>query len=185
MNVWQSVATGPPPGVMPWGKWKNRPFNEIPRDYLDWAIHNADAMKPELRRDLEAFLGLPVGSTGPPPSRPGDVKLDDVKANETLTEEDRTLIKKMKTAWGKDQARLKELEKENRELRAQLDLNRRDQPTDMEIFRRIIKQAFAACSRKHHPDLGGDTKSQMVVNSCFKDILSRLETPCSSSNGRH
>ena len=30
-----------------------------------------------------------------------------------------------------------------------------DKPSDLEKFRRILKQAFAALSRKHHPDVQG------------------------------
>jgi hypothetical protein len=174
--VWESVQTGPPAGVMPWGKHKGKPLNEVPRDYLVWAIENAEIMKPDLRREIETFLGLPIGSTGPPPSKPGDVKLNDIKANETLTEDEKSIIKQMKTAWGKDQARLKELEKENRELRAELEAVKKNTPTDSDVFRRIVKQAFAAMSRRFHPDMGGSQEKQTVVNLCFRDLLSRLET---------
>lgn len=174
--VWESVQTGPPAGVMPWGKHKGKPLNEIPRDYLVWAVENAEIMKPELRREIETFLGLPLGSTGPPPSKPGDVKLNDIKANETLTEDEKTIIKGLKTGWAKDQNRLKELEKENRELRAELAAVKKNTPSDSDVFRRIVKQAFAAMSRRFHPDMGGSPEKQTVVNLCFRDLLSRLET---------
>lgn len=174
--VWESVQAGPPAGTMPWGKHKGKPLNEVPRDYLIWAVQNAEIMKPELRREIETFLGLPIGSTGPPPSKPGDVKVDDIKANGSLTPEDRSLVLQMKTAWGKDQARLRELEKEVRELRAELAIVKKNTPTDLDVFRRIVKQAFAACSRRHHPDMGGSPEKQTIVNLCFKDLLSRLET---------
>jgi hypothetical protein len=133
-------------------------------------------MKPDLRREIETFLGLPLGSTGPSPSKPGDVKLNDIKANETLTEDEKSIIKQMKTAWGKDQARLKELERENRELRAELEAVKKNTPTDSDVFRRIVKQWFAAMSRKFHPDLGGSAEKQTIVNLLYRDLIARLET---------
>jgi hypothetical protein len=43
-------------------------------------------------------------------------------------------------------------------------------------WRRLVKQSFGAMSRKYHPDMGGDVKSQTVVNACFEDLQKRFET---------
>jgi hypothetical protein len=42
--------------------------------------------------------------------------------------------------------------------------------------RRVVKQAYGAMSRKHHPDMGGSAKAQTVVNDCFQDLLKRFQT---------
>jgi hypothetical protein len=41
--------------------------------------------------------------------------------------------------------------------------------------RRVVKQAYGAMSRKHHPDMGGSAKAQTVVNDCFQDLLKRFQ----------
>lgn len=166
--VWEAVTvTGP--AVMPWGKHKGTPLDKVPRDYLTWAIHNADAMRPELRLEIEKTLGLLPGSTGPPPEKPSEVKPDP-----DASPEEKRQIKDLKSGWSKDQARIRELEKENRELRAELAVSRKDKPTDHESFRRILKQWFGAMSRKFHPDMGGSAEKQTVLNLCYQDLTRRL-----------
>jgi hypothetical protein len=166
--AWANVTvTGPT--VWPWGKHKGKALQDAPRDYLEWAVHNADAMKPELRAELEKILGLPPGSTGPPPSKPSEIKPD-----ESLSQEDRSQLAQVKKAWAKDQARLKELETENRELRAALDSARKDKPSDVQVFRRIVKQWFGSMSRRFHPDAGGSLERQTVLNLCYSDLMGRL-----------
>jgi len=49
---------------MPWGKWKGYPIEEVPHDYMRWAVRNADAMSDELRAAMEKILELAPGSTG-------------------------------------------------------------------------------------------------------------------------
>lgn len=185
MSAWENVTVSVGAGAFPWGKHKGKQLADVPRDYLEWALRDADMMKPDLRHRIEEFLGLPIGSTGPPPSTPGDVKLGEVAANALLSDEEKLLIKQMKTSWGKDQTRLMELERENANLRAELAIVRHDVPSDLDLFRRIVKQWFAAMSRRFHPDLGGNAEKQTIVNLLYRDLISRLETTCQgSSNGR-
>lgn len=41
------------PDTMPFGKHRGTPFEEIPLDYLDWALTKMDNLQPPLRRRLE------------------------------------------------------------------------------------------------------------------------------------
>ena len=66
-------AGGPErPSVLPFGKHKGKPINEVPRDYLVWLIGNATIQKPGLREEIEAYLGLPKGSTKNPANPTAD-----------------------------------------------------------------------------------------------------------------
>ena len=154
-KAFSSVAQGSTGDVMPWGKHKGKPLDQVPRDYLNWAVRNADHMSPELRAQIEQNLGMFPGSTTPPPPDPKEVK------------------------------RIKELEQQVREMEGQLRTAERgarvaakDQPTDLDLFRRIVKQWFGAMSRKFHPDLGGSAEKQAVLNQCYQDLIRRLDNPC-------
>lgn len=160
-SVFASVVQGPSADVMPWGKHKGKPLGEVPRDYLEWAVRNADAMRPELRAAIELELGMLPNLMAPPP--------------EDATPEEK-IIRDLKSAWAKDQARVKELERRVAEIEAELRVARKDRPSDLDAFRRVVKQWFAAMSRKFHPDMGGSAAHQVVVNLCYQDLIRRLET---------
>ena len=49
--------------AMPWGKHKGKPIDEVPADYLEWAIKNASNINDTLRAEIERQLGLLPGST--------------------------------------------------------------------------------------------------------------------------
>lgn len=158
--------------IFPWGKHRGIPVKDVPKDYLDWAIHNADKMSPELRAECERVLGLPAGSTTPLPEPP----LPEPPENEKLRSENETLWKRAGV-----------LEKQNQDLARRVTdllnqisiLSRRsstdDKPTDLGRFRRIIKQWFGAMSRRYHPDMGGSVAAQTVLNTCYHDLIERLD----------
>lgn len=163
MNA-QVFATTAPATTMPWGKHKGKPLKEVPRDYLKWAVNNADAMSPELRAAIEAELGMLPGVTTPGEKTP----MDDLR--DLLAETRRKL---------KEEERLRaELGKEVCDLKAQLRETARDKVTDADVFRRVVKQWFGAMSRKFHPDLGGSVEKQVIVNACYQDLMGRLEATC-------
>jgi hypothetical protein len=57
-------------GRMPWGKYKDRPLNEIPARYLRYVWRSRRALSPEIRRQIRDILGEAVGAGEPAPFRP-------------------------------------------------------------------------------------------------------------------
>jgi uncharacterized protein (DUF3820 family) len=45
---------------MPFGKWKGEKLEDIPPDYLEWALENCD-LRPALQAEMEAQLALKRG----------------------------------------------------------------------------------------------------------------------------
>lgn len=68
---WNVTVQGTSPTVMPFGKHKGTPLDQVPRDYLQWALKNATLVKPGLRGEIELVLGIPVGTTRNPPEANG------------------------------------------------------------------------------------------------------------------
>ena len=155
------------PGVMPWGKHKGVPLDKVPRDYLEWAVRNADKMRPGLRADIERILGLPPSSTVPTPERDGK-PFPSAGGNGTAvpqgsSSQDRAVIQEL-------QSRIRNLEGELRSLKAD-----RDRPGDIDKFRRIVKVWFSSLSRVFHPDMGGSPEKQITLNLCYQDLWKRIE----------
>lgn len=46
--------------VMAFGKYKGEPIEDIPADYLEWALENCD-LRPALQAEMEAQLALKRG----------------------------------------------------------------------------------------------------------------------------
>ena len=44
-KAFSSVAQGSTGDVMPWGKHKGTPLDQVPGDYLNWAVRNADHLR--------------------------------------------------------------------------------------------------------------------------------------------
>ena len=44
--------------TMPFGKYKGRPLNRVPDDYLTWCLDECDNISPTLRRAIENHLGV-------------------------------------------------------------------------------------------------------------------------------
>ena len=155
--------------LLTWGKHKGTPISKIPHDYLRWAIHNADKLSLDERRIFEQELGMFPGSTLPPPTSPKGLK------DPSASEEDQSILEKTKRSWKKDQNKIRELETKIDGLEMQLKVVGSDRPTDTDVFRRIVKQFYAAMSRKYHPDMGGSAREQSIVNICYKDLIERLD----------
>lgn len=183
---WMDVtASGFP--AMPWGKHKGTPLHEVPASYLRWCLNNADSLDDSLRREIEEVLGLPIGSTkrgeaSVPRAVPRDDALNqEIAALKNQIEYFRKLLaESQKTTVALNTENLKlnkkasNLLSECQSLRAALAESREEKPTDLQVFKRIIKQWFAAMSRRFHPDHGGDTKNQIIVNVCYNDLMERL-----------
>lgn len=161
-NTWSNV-TVQGPMLFPWGKHKGTPVKDVPRDYLDWAVRSADKMSPELRDECERVLGLPAGSTTPPPE------------TELLKSRIYELESALNTHMHEAAALRRELVQKDHQIRSMSRTETRDQPTDMDRFRRIVKGWFAAMSRKFHPDLGGSAEKQTVLNLAYRDLIGRLD----------
>ena len=167
VNVFEAKAQGHAPDVMPWGKHKGKPLKEVPRDYLKWALNNADAMSAELRAAIEAELGLIPGVTTPGEKTP----MDDLR--DLLAETRRKLKEAEKHAA--------DLELQLKSAEANARAAARDAFSDADVFRRIVKQWFGAMSRKFHPDMGGSVEKQVIVNACYRDLIGRLEGACEAT----
>jgi uncharacterized protein (DUF3820 family) len=48
------------PMKMPFGKYKGEPVEDIPADYLEWALENCD-LRPALQVEMEAQLAMKRG----------------------------------------------------------------------------------------------------------------------------
>ena len=59
-------STPPPPPqssgmIMPFGKHKGKPLEDIPLDYIEWSLENLDDLRPSLREELENQVELRHG----------------------------------------------------------------------------------------------------------------------------
>lgn len=153
-----AVTTGgmTPDSPFPWGKHKGVPINRVPRDYLVWAVNNADHM----RDDLKAVVCLVLGITPPP----GEPKQEQDPAAPGLRE-----------AWAAATRKVKDQERELKDLRARLAAPTTMKLTDPDRFRVIVKQFFRSMSLIYHPDRGGSVESQAILNACYSDLSRRLE----------
>jgi hypothetical protein len=155
-----------PDSPFPWGKFKGTPIGRVPRDYLMWAMANADGMKGGLRVVTRQVLGLPPEDGEETPDSEAMVRLQGDLNGEAKT---------VQRAWENAVRRVKELEKEVRTLRAQARIEVNVKLTDEDRFRLLVKQWYRAMSLIHHPDRGGNKEKQTVVNACYGDLLKRLE----------
>lgn len=161
-------ATDPRQVVLTWGKHKGKKLGEVPPDYLRWALANATIVSSPLRGQMEAVLGLEVGSTVPPPPEPAAERR--IKELEALVRESRD-----------------ELARVSGELMT-LRRQRAEHVADPVLFRRLVKGWYRDMSRRFHPDLGGSVEQQQVLNACYGELIDRLEKEGSScqasSNGK-
>jgi hypothetical protein len=139
---------------MPWGKHKGVSLNRVPRDYLVWALNNADSMSPDLRAVIERILGI----------TPEEGKQED-PGNSSLRQ-----------AWEASVRKVKELERKIKTLEAQLGSNEPLKLSDTDQFRRIVKGWYRAMSLIYHPDRGGSKESQAILNVCYSELNRRLES---------
>src|SRR5208283_3515914 len=79
--------------TMPWRKHKGTPIDQVPRDYLIWVVRNADALKPELRKEIEDELGMRPGEANvgfnlaaTPPESLESLKVENDKLRKILVE---------------------------------------------------------------------------------------------------
>ena len=47
--------------LMPFGKHKGEPIEDLPVDYLEWALGNIETLSPSLQAEMEAQLKLKRG----------------------------------------------------------------------------------------------------------------------------
>ena len=197
MAKWSDVSVkGEPTGaltpdsIIQWGRYSERkcgkatPYKDIDRGWLRWAIENADLATDEEKAIMRQILD-------------GDqVRLDgsDETHDQKAWREARERADKLECHLQRAREAITNLERdltarrdEVRKLTDQLKKRPASQPiiqmTDNNLFARVIRQAYGACSRLHHPDRGGTTERQAVVNQCFRELRSRLEQACQAANG--
>lgn len=158
MTGFATVAQGNTGTVMPWGKHKGKPLDQVPSDYLRWALRKASQMSVELRAAIETHLMIPP-DTGKQPLFP------------TSGEDDAAALKREIAKAGR---RIAELEAALKQARAAA-VPAAVKLTDSGEFRRILKQWFGAMSRQFHPDMGGTAEKQALVNILYRDLMRRVE----------
>ena len=142
--------------TMPWGKYRGKPLDEIDKGYLRWVLAKADYASQDLREAIAQVLDEPV----PPPP--------DLAAPAPAWVE-----KDVAAKW---RDRHTEAVKALAEAKAELALARKDRPSDVERFRRLLKQTYASMSRKYHPDTGGSAEKQQVVNEFYRHLIAKLQS---------
>jgi hypothetical protein len=171
---------------MPWGKHKGIPVEQVPPDYLGWALRTMDACNPdsdrfwpEFKDVLEKLVGpVPPGERPRIPSVPilcAQLALSGVKlavlhgqlqiSGQVSPEQDvairvhrQTLISVLACAEAPAPAR-------NGSMRLIWGSE----------FRNLIKAGFRKASRQLHPDTGGSNEGQMGANQLYRVLVDDLE----------
>lgn len=142
--------------VMPWGKHRGVPLDQIDKGYLKWVLAKADYASQDLREVIAQVLGEPLLPLADPATAPTPAWVE-------------------KDTAAKWRDRHTEAVKALAEAKAELALARKDRPSDAESFRRMLKQTYAAMSRKYHPDTGGSAEKQQVVNEFYRNLIAKLQ----------
>lgn len=140
--------------VMPWGKHRGEPLDQVDKGYLRWVLAKADYASQDLREAIALVLGEPILPLSDPNApAPARVENDTAKWRDLHTKAVKALA----------------------EAKAELALARKDRPSDAESFRRLLKQTYASMSRQYHPDMGGSAEKQQVVNEFYRNLIARLQ----------
>jgi hypothetical protein len=130
-DVWDvtTKATGgmTPDSPFPWGKHKGTPVNRVPRDYLVWAVNNADHMRPELKAVVCQVLGI--------------------TPDETKQGNEDPAASGLREAWEAATRRVREQEREIKGLKAQLATGARLKRSDTDRFRAILASGSSGSGR--------------------------------------
>lgn len=174
---------------MPWGKHKGIPIDQVPRDYLVWALKNMDACRPDHERywpEYTAVLESLVGQHAP--VRPTTLAL--IPLCQRLKAERITLEIRgnQVAAVAPLPADLADSIEANRAiLHAVLSISggasrpvggsaRLIQGVEL---RTLVKNWYRQLSQQFHPDRGGSNEAQTAINAGYKvimDLLTRWET---------
>jgi hypothetical protein len=172
---------------IPWGKHKGLPIEQVPADYLRWALRDMDACNPdsdrfwpEFKEVLEKLVGaIPPGERPRVPSVPilcaqlsqAGVKLSALRgqlqtSGPVSPEQElairihrHTLVAVLTCAEPPDPAR-------NGSARLIWGAH----------VRCLVKDWFRKLARQFHPDMGGSTEAQMIANQAYKSLMTDLET---------
>lgn len=47
--------------LMPRGKYRGQPIEDVPAEYLEWALSDWDGLTPEVEREMQAQIALKRG----------------------------------------------------------------------------------------------------------------------------
>ena len=168
---------------MPWGKHKGIPIDQVPRDYLVWALKNMDACRPDHERYWPEYTAVLEGLVGPhAPVRPATMAI--VPLCERLADE------KVRLEVKGDH--LVALDPVPADLAASIEANKAVLFAVLRVaagkqetkaikstdLRSLVKGWFGAMSRQFHPDAGGSNEAQSAVNAGYRmlmDLLTRWE----------
>lgn len=157
--------------VMPWGKHKGAPLHLVPADYLKWLLANASNLSDELRAEIESQLGLAPGSTRASPEEEQRKLRAEIEQLKRQVEMEQTATKKAREMA--DQAQ--------RELVSARRGTYHGKPTatkanpKVEEVRVIVKQWYRGLAIRFHPDRGGTTEQQVVVNEAYRSLITEVE----------
>jgi Putative quorum-sensing-regulated virulence factor len=177
-----SKPSGPRPidawHPMPWGKHKGVPIEELPRDYLVWTLQKTDACNPDHERYWPEFRELLESMVGPhAPVKPAPMSI--VVLCSRLRAEGVTLELHGNVIVPSENidAELLEAIQANRSLLASILPLASDTPARLGgsarliqgvEFRSLVKAWYGRLSRQFHPDAGGSSEAQIVVNAGYK-----------------
>lgn len=159
--------------AMPWGKHKGKPIDEVPADYLEWALKNASNLNDQLRAEIEKQLGLLPGSTKTAPD-----------------EEIRVLRNELERHKAMHKVVMEEVEglrRENRRLLQQISLvtglgYSGARPATINVhpkvdaLRAIVKGLYRRLTLANHPDRGGSAEAMRIVVDVFRTLDEEIAT---------
>lgn len=59
--VGRSYSTTASALKMPFGKFKGEPIEDLPTDYIEWALRELDSLRPAIKEEMEAQLEMRGG----------------------------------------------------------------------------------------------------------------------------
>lgn len=168
---------------MPWGKYKGIPIDQVPRDYLVWALKNMDACRPDHERFWPEYTAVLEGLVGPhAPEKPAMLGI--VPLCERLQQANVRLEARGNQIAALDPlpADLAESVEANKAvLLAVLRIAGGSQQLGGSArlirgaeLRSLVKGWYGRMSRQFHPDAGGNADSQKAVNACYKSLTDLL-----------
>lgn len=177
---------------MPWGKYKGNPIDQVPIDYLQWALQNMDACDQAHARYWPEFTALIEGIIAATP--PGSVTirprtLSITELCQKLARSKVTLVMEHGKVRSSDPVppECEEAIKTHQcVLQAVLACTESSAPVRIvggsarlilaAEIRCMFKAWYMRLSRTHHPDSGGSNAAQTVVNQAYKSLMTDFET---------
>lgn len=158
--------------AMPWGKHKGKTIDQVPADYLQWAIRNAENINDEMRGEIERQLGLLPGSTKTSPEEEIRVlrnQINKLKAEKAVAEERLDEMRRTLSRVNLELADLKAWPRPGLLIGG-------NRTPKLDELRGVLKRWYRQLSLKFHPDRGGTNEAAIVVNEAYRTLMQEIET---------